>query len=501
MCGIVGYVGDKNIVEVLIGGLKKLEYRGYDSAGLAILDGQGLKTVKEKGYIKDLEKKINKDELKGTSGIGHTRWATHGIPSNENAHPHTDCKGQIALVHNGIIENFLNLKEELIKRGHEFRSETDTEVIVHLIEEEYSGNLYNAVCKAIEKIEGSYAIVAICKDEPGKIVAARKDSPLILGLGDGECFVASDIPAVLEYTRKIIILENGETAELTKDGYRINCKDGVIEKEIMEVSWDAEAAEKCGYEDFMLKEIYEQPIAIRETLRQTLPVKGTIKKREILDGLLSDEQARNIKEVFIIACGTSYYAGLITRSLIEKWAKIPTEVEISSEFRYRDAILSSSTLTIAITQSGETADTLAGIKCAKKCGSKVVAVTNVLGSSVTREADKIIYTHAGPEIGVAATKTLTAQITALELLALNLALQRESIDREEIDKFLSELKKIPEKIEETLESADKIKELANKFANYENFLFLGRGLGVPVAMEGALKLKEISYIHAEGYPA
>ena len=502
MCGIVGYVGDKNIVEVLIGGLKKLEYRGYDSAGLAILDGQGLKTVKEKGYIKDLEKKINKDELKGTSGIGHTRWATHGIPSNENAHPHTDCKGQIALVHNGIIENFLNLKEELIKRGHEFRSETDTEVIVHLIEEEYSGNLYNAVCKAIEKIEGSYAIVAICKDEPGKIVAARKDSPLILGLGDGECFVASDIPAVLEHTRKIIILENGETAELTKDGYRINCKDGVIEKEIMEVSWDVEAAEKCGYEDFMLKEIYEQPIAIRETLRQTLPVKGTIKTRELLSGLLSDDEASGIKEVYIIACGTSYYAGLVAKRLIEKWARIPTKVEISSEFRYGDPILKEdTTLVIAITQSGETADTLAGVKLAMKSRSKVIAITNVLGSSVTRETNKIVYTHAGPEIGVAATKTLTAQIAALEILALNLAVQNENMRKDEVNLILNQLEHIPKKVELLLKNAEKIKKLANKFAEYENFLFLGRGIGVPVALEGALKLKEISYIHAEGYPA
>ncbi len=499
MCGIVGYIGSRESVPILLSGLKKLEYRGYDSAGLAVVCNGKVEVVKEKGYIRNLESCLNQNSLKGTLGIGHTRWATHGIPSRENAHPHLDCKNKIALVHNGIIENFLTLREELGKKGHIFSSQTDTEVIAHLIEENYQGNLYEAVKKAIVELEGSYALAIICSDDPNLIVAARKDSPLVLGLGESEYFVASDIPAILNRTRRVIVLENEEIAKVSREGFEIrNSRDELVEKEILEVTWDAEAAEKGGYEDFMLKEIFEQPVAIKETLRGRILAEGEVFVDEIN---LSQEEIRNLEKIFVIGCGTSYYAGLMGRFVLEWWAKLPVESEISSEFRYRDPILTERTLVIAITQSGETADTLAGLRGAQEKGAKVIAVANVVGSSVTREADGVIYTHAGPEIGVAATKTLTAQMTALSILALYLGLKRNHLSSNYVKEIGEALNSLPSKAEKILSKADEIKKLAQKFSSFRNFLYLGRGIGLPVALEGALKLKEISYIHAEGYPA
>ncbi len=499
MCGIVGYIGSKNSVPILIDGLKKLEYRGYDSAGLAILSDGKIDIVREVGNLSHLENALNKNELCGNLGIGHTRWATHGRPTKENAHPHADCKNNISVVHNGIIENFLNLKEQLMERGHVFHSETDTEVIVHLIEEYYEGDLLAAVQNAAKKLEGSFAVAAICRDHPDLIVVARKDSPLIIGIGNGEYFVASDIPAVLKHTKNIFILEDYEMAKITPEGICIVTFDGEeVKKDIFKVEWDGEAAEKGGFEDFMLKEIYEQPKAIKETMRDKFSKEDEI----IFEKLqLSEEDIRNINKVVIIACGTSYHAGLVGKEAIEHWAKIPVEVDISSEFRYSDPILNENTLVVAITQSGETADTLAGVKEAKNKGAKVIGITNVLGSTITREADGIIYTHAGPEIGVAATKTLVCQMVALYIFALYLAKIRKYLNTEETSAIAKDILMLPDKVEEILSGNGKIKESAENYANCTDFLFLGRGIGLPVALEGALKLKEISYIHAEGYAA
>ncbi len=499
MCGIVGYVGKKkNAVSVLLDGLQRLEYRGYDSAGVAVISGEKIEVTKRKGFISDLKNEAHNLRCEGGVGIGHTRWATHGPPSQKNAHPHLDCRGEIALVHNGIIENYLQLKEELLKKGHKFTSETDTEVISHLIEEYYNGDLLKAVRNAVNFLDGSFAIAVISSQEPGVLVAARKDSPLVLGIGKEEFILASDIPALLPYTRQVIILENGEIAKVDKSSYEIFSFEGEEKrKEIFEVTWDTEAAEKGGYEDFMLKEIFEQPRAVKETIRGRIDSDGNIR---IKLGL-SAEEVRSIQKVILVACGTSYYAGLVGKNLIERWAEIPSEVEISSEFRYREPIFSRETLVVAITQSGETADTLAGLRLAQSAGANVIAVTNVVGSTASREADGVIYTHAGPEIGVAATKTLTSQMAALYLFALYLAERKGTLKKEEIKKFARELLNTPALIEKVLNKSNEIKALSQKFCSYENFLYLGRSLGVPVALEGALKLKEISYIHAEGYPA
>lgn len=499
MCGIVGYVGKKNnCTNFLLEGLKKLEYRGYDSAGIAVTNDRVLKTAKKKGFMRDLEPLISSEKVKGSPGIGHTRWATHGEPSDENAHPHLSCEQRLALVHNGIIENYQELKQELKLKGHHFVSQTDTEVIIHLIEEHYQGDLYEAVKKAVRGLRGSFAIAVISADDPDLLVAARYDSPLVVGIGENEYFIASDIPAILKETRKVIILEDGEMAKATPDGITITDFDGSpVEKEITEVTWDAEAAEKGGYEDFMLKEIHEQPEVILDTMR------GRIKEtRVVLDEIgLSRELLKRLERIVIVACGTSFYAGLVMRNAVELFAQIPVDVEISSEFRYRPMLIDGRVLVVGITQSGETADTLVSLRQAKRVGFPILAVPNVIGSSAAREADGVLYTHAGPEIGVAATKTMTAQMVAGFLFALYLAGIKETISDERREKFIKELLKLPRKVEAILDREDEVKELARKYKNYDNFLFLGRTHGLPAAYEGALKLKEITYIHAEGYPA
>lgn len=499
MCGIVGYVGDNESLPYLIEGLKRLEYRGYDSAGLAVLCPGKINVVRRKGHLAELEEAMAGNPLLGKLGIGHTRWASHGRPTEANAHPHLDCSGKIALVHNGIVENYLSLKESLQAKGHGFQSETDTEVIAHLIEENYYGDLVEAVRQAVKRLEGSFAIAVISLDHPDLIVAARQDSPLVLGYGNSEFFVASDIPAVLEHTRDFLILDNGEIAEVTRSGISISTFDGQpVSRESFKVTWNIDAAEKGGYPDFMLKEINEQPLAIRETVRGRITEDGQIQLDEIS---LSPDEVKNVDKVFVIACGTSYHAGLVAKQAIEWWLRVPVEIDISSEFRYRAPILDEKTLVIAITQSGETADTLAGVREAKKEGAKVIAITNVVGSSITREADGIFYTHAGPEIGVAATKTLTSQMVALYILALYLAQALRKLSPEQISQTIKEIFELPKLIDRILKKTSEVERVAKKYYQCADFLYLGRGIGLPVALEGALKLKEISYIHAEGYPA
>ena len=499
MCGIVGYVGPRRATDVLIGGLARLEYRGYDSAGVAVINGDVLEVQRRVGKLANLREAITVKPIEGSIGIGHTRWATHGRPSEENAHPHTDCSGRIAVVHNGIIENYSDLRSELAAAGHVLRSETDTETVAHLVEAYYEGDLVEAVRKVLARLRGSYALAIVHLDSPDEIVAARRDSPLIIGLGEGENIVASDIPAVLEYTRKVLALRDGQVALVTAEGVTVTELDGTpAEPEIIMVEWDLAAAEKGGYEDFMLKEIYEQPKALRETLRGRMGADGVIQLSELA---MTPEQVAAIERVTIIACGTSYHAGLVAKQLIEAWARIPVDIDVSSEFRYRDPIVDARTLVVAITQSGETADTLAGVREACERGAKVMAVTNVVGSRVTREADGVIYTHAGPEIGVAATKTFTAQIAALTVLALRLAQAKGALSEERVAALWDELAHIPDLVEAELEDLGSIDECALAFKDATSSLFLGRGSGVPVAMEGALKLKEISYIHAEAYAA
>jgi glutamine---fructose-6-phosphate transaminase (isomerizing) len=499
MCGIVGYVGNRQASDVLIGGLARLEYRGYDSAGVAVIENAQLSVVRRVGKLVNLSGAIEANAVPGSIGIGHTRWATHGKPSEANAHPHTDCNGDIAVVHNGIIENYAELREELAAAGHVLRSETDTETIAHLIESYYQGDLVDAVAHALKQLRGSYAVAALHRSDPTTIVAARQDSPLIVGLGETENIVASDIPAVLEYTREVLTLRDGEIAVVTPDSVTVRDLEGnPVTPEILRVEWDLAAAEKGGFEDFMLKEIFEQPKAIRETLRGRMGDDGVIQLSE-LD--MTPEQVARIARVFITACGTSYHAGMVAKNLIEGWARIPVEVQVSSEFRYGDPIIDDETLVVAITQSGETADTLAGVREARERGANVIAITNVVGSRVTRESDGVIYTHAGPEIGVAATKTFTAQIAALYVLALKLAQAKAALSEERIDALWQELCTIPDIVEAVLSEHDAVKRCAEVYKDVYSSLFLGRGIGVPIAMEGALKLKEISYIHAEAYAA
>lgn len=499
MCGIVGYIGERKSLPVLMEGLRRLEYRGYDSAGMALVSDGQLRVIRRKGNLDELEKALQSVSCDGKVGIGHTRWATHGRPSEKNAHPHLDCKGRIALVHNGIIENFLSLKERLQADGHIFRSDTDTEILSHLIEANYQGDLAEAVRKSVREVEGSYALAVVSLDQPDLIVAARKDSPLIIGLGKGEYLVASDIPAVLKYTREVLILEDGEVAELRRSGVKVSDLDNQVkERDAFHVSWDAEAAEKGGYPDFMLKEIFEQPMAIRETIRGRIMQDGTARLDEMN---LSSERLRRLNRAFVIACGSSFYAGLVGRFAIEQWAQLPVELDIASEFRYREPVVDENTLVVAITQSGETADTMAAIREAKKQKAPVVVISNVVGSSASREADAVIYTHAGPEIGVVATKTLVSQMAAIYILALYLGQMRNKLSLSFSQTIMEELKRIPEKVATVLKGAEEIKKVAERYASYSNFLFLGRGIGLPVAMEGALKLKEVSYIHAEGYAA
>ncbi|MBN2847195.1 MAG: glutamine--fructose-6-phosphate transaminase (isomerizing) [Coriobacteriia bacterium] len=499
MCGIVGYCGPRQASDVLLGGLARLEYRGYDSAGIAVAGGDGIAVTRRVGKLVNLAEAVAEAPLRGTVGIGHTRWATHGRPNEENAHPHTDCTGAVVVVHNGIIENYLELREELAATGHVLRSETDTETVAHLVESYYEGDLAAAVARAVKRLDGSYALAVMHRDEPAAVVAARKDSPLIIGVGEGELIVASDIPAVLEYTRDVLVLEDGDVARVTSGGAEVRGADGVVrEPEHLNVEWDLDAAEKGGYETFMLKEIHEQPTAIRETLRGRMGADGTIQLSELQ---MTEAEIAAIERVFIVACGTSYHAAIVAKTLIEQWARIPVEVDVSSEFRYRDPIVDCETLVVAITQSGETADTLAGVREARSRGARAFAVTNVVGSRVTRESDGVIYTHAGPEIGVAATKTFTAQIAALTVLALKLAQAKGTLEQSRVERLWEEITRLPELVSAILGSNDDIEACAREYTGVASSLFLGRGMGVPVAMEGALKLKEISYIHAEAYPA
>lgn len=503
MCGIVGYVGDQECAPILLESLRRLEYRGYDSAGIAVFNGHDeISIVRSVGNLDHLTQALSLNTPEGKIGIGHTRWATHGKPSEENAHPHVDCTGRIAVVHNGIIENFSELRTDLIAGGHKFLSETDTEVIAHLIEEEYARagdhDLSGAIRAAIDRIDGTFAIGVASLDHPGKIIGARKDSPLVVGIGSTENYLASAIPALLPYTRSMLAIENDELVEISAAGVHIYTLGNMpVEREPFTVNWDVAAAEKGGYEDFMLKEIYEQPAAFRDTIR------GRFKSGEImLDELkMTEDQVRDIKKIIVVACGTSYHAGLLGKYLIEKWARVPVEVDYASEFRYRNPILDENTLVLAISQSGETADTLAGVRKARERGAKVLAVVNVVGSLLSREADILIQTHAGPEVGVAATKTFISQLAAMYLVALYLGKVNGTLDADERHRIASELKALPAKIEHALKDDCVIRAAAVKYARCEDFLFLGRGVGFPIALEGALKLKEISYIHAEGYAA
>jgi len=497
MCGIVGYIGSKNSVPVLIEGLKKLEYRGYDSSGIAIINNNRLDILKCKGRLSMLEGKLAEEKLSSTVGIGHTRWATHGEPSDVNSHPHISYRGHIAVVHNGIIENYLKLKEFLQSKGVEFLSETDTEIIAHLIEYYYEGNLVDAVFKAMSKLEGSYALGIVSHEHPDEFIAVRKDSPLIVGVGEGENFIASDIPAILEHTRNIYLLNDNELVVLRKDGVKIFNKYGEeIKKDIYKVEWDVTSAEKGGYEHFMLKEIFEQPKVIKDTINPRI-----IDGRPELEFDLSKNELEEIQKIFIVACGTAYHAGMVGKYLIEKLARIPVEVDIASEFRYRNPVLNEKMLVIIISQSGETADTLAALREAKKHGAKVVSVVNVVGSSIARESDNVLYTWAGPEIAVASTKAYTTQLSAMYLLAVDFALKKGTITQGQASDIIEHLKLLPDKVSEVLENREKIQYFAANHYNAKDIFFLGRGLDYTVALEGSLKLKEISYIHSEAYAA
>lgn len=501
MCGIFGYVGSKEALPFLIEGLKKLEYRGYDSAGVATLDKGKLFVSKCVGKISDLESLLQRKPIAGEIGVGHTRWATHGQPSHLNSHPHEDCKSELVVVHNGIIENYIELRQELISRGHKFKSATDTEVLAHLIEENLgAGGLLQAVRKSLLAVRGSYALAVISEREPGTIVAARQGSPLIIGHGVNEKFLASDIPAILKYTGKVIYLENGELAEITSEETRVFALSGkALDKEITFISWDPGSAEKGGYSHFMLKEIHEQPNAIRKTIAGR--VEADSHKIHFDELNLTDEEIKKVNRVVFTACGTSWHAGLIGEYLFEQLAKLPTEVEYAAEFRYRDPIIDENTLVIAVTQSGETADTLAAVWEAKARHAKTIAICNVVGSTIAREAHGVVYTNAGPEIGVASTKAFTTQLTVIYLLAIMFGKRRGIIGNTEATELIRRLIEIPQKIEQLLLSEPKIEAIAEKLSGATNALYLGRGKGFPIALEGALKLKEVSYIHAEGYPA
>lgn len=499
MCGIVGYLGPKNASEVIVDGLSKLEYRGYDSAGVAVCNDGELEIRKFKGRLAVLAEDIEKNEMKGNLGIGHTRWATHGEPSDVNSHPHFNMDKTIAVVHNGIIENYMELKEELKEDGVEFRSETDTEVIAHLVDKYYEGNLLDAVYKTVARLRGAYALGVICKDNEDELVAVRKDSPLIAGVGEGENFIASDIPALLKYTRKVYFLENGEVVHIKGDELKIYDADrNPVEKEIYDVKWDIEAASKGGYDCFMLKEINEQPEGVKNTLERRIDENGNI----VLDGIhLTKEDLDNINRIYIVACGTAYHAGLLGKNALEKYLKVPVITDIASEFRYSDNFVDEHSLVILVSQSGETADTLAVLRDSKAKGAKILAITNVVGSSISREADEVFYTWAGPEIAVASTKAYTTQITSLYMIALNFALEKGTITREEYLSTIEKMKELPEKIQKVLDNQDKIKETAERIVSKEHVFFLGRGVDYSLAMEGSLKLKEVSYIHSEAFAA
>ena len=499
MCGIVGYVGKKNAQDVILQGLEKLEYRGYDSAGIAIVEDGVIKSEKFKGRLAVLSDFLEANPIKGSLGIGHTRWATHGAPSDENSHPHLNADNTIAVVHNGIIENYVSLKEDLIAKGYKFKSQTDTEVIVHLLDSLYEGNLLEAVNKLTSIIRGAYAIGVVCSKSPNEMVAVRNESPLIVGLGQDENFIASDIPALLKYTRDVCILENGETVHLTPEKVTIYSPDKKeVKRDKFTVDWDVESASKGGYDHFMLKEIHEQPTAIKDTLLRRLDENGKIKLDDIK---LTKEDLEKISKVYIVACGTAYNAGLVGRYAIEKFAQIPVEPDIASEFRYREPFIDQNTLLIVISQSGETLDTLAAIREAKRKGARILSVTNVVGSSVARESDDVFYTWAGPEIAVASTKAYTTQMTALYMIALDLALTKGTITEEFYFDMIEKMKVLPAKVEKILENYEDIKQVAKEIKDKHSAFYLGRGLDYQTAMEGALKLKEISYIHTEAFAA
>ncbi|MBV9225113.1 MAG: glutamine--fructose-6-phosphate transaminase (isomerizing) [Acidobacteriaceae bacterium] len=501
MCGIVGYIGSREAVPVIVDGLRRLEYRGYDSAGVAVLsDANCLELRRASGKLRNLEEAIRTKPLSGLYGIGHTRWATHGRPTEENAHPHRDCTGRIVVVHNGIVENYLQLRKQLTAEGHTFKTETDTEVLAHLVEKYLDGNLEDAVRKALKQISGVFAISVIASSDPHKIVAARSGPPVVVGLGQNEFFVASDVPAILSHTRDMIFLNDGDVAVLTPAGITLTDFNGrKVQRALSHILWDPIMAEKGGYKHFMLKEIFEQPRAIKDTLVGRI---GQESGRVFLDEVdISEQEFREFQQVKIVACGTSWHAGLTGKFIIERLARLPVEVDYGSEFRYRDPIILPNTLTIVISQSGETADTLAAQREAKSKGSKTLAICNVVGSMITREAAGTLLTHAGPEIGVASTKAFTSQITALLVLGMYLGQVRGTLDSKGSCALVQELAQIPGKLEQVLAHTDVYEELTRNLSKAQDFLYLGRGIHFPIALEGALKLKEISYIHAEGYPA
>lgn len=497
MCGIVGYIGKKEAPSILIEGLTKLEYRGYDSAGIAVIDDGSLKVTKCKGRLVNLKKKLEKSPLSGNIGIGHTRWATHGEPSDINSHPHVNQKGTISVVHNGIIENYQHLRKWLISKGYKFYSETDTEVIPNLIDYFYDDDLVDAVMKAISRMEGSYALGIISSLEPDKIIAVRKDSPLIVGLGKDEYFIASDVPAILNHTRDIYYLDDKEIAVLKNDGVTVYSPEGeIVEKEVHHITWNANAAEKGGFEHFMLKEIHEQPKAIKDTMTSRISLGKPIS----LDKLkLTSEDIKNIEKIYIVACGTAYHASMFGKYVIEKLAKIPVEVDIASEFRYRDPIINKKTPMIVVSQSGETADTIGALRKARECGAKVLAVTNVVGSSISREADDVLYTWAGPEIAVASTKAYTTQLVMLSTIALYLAQIKNTLTNEQLEAMKVDMLALPKKAEEILKHKEVLQKFASNNYMHKDIFYLGRGLDYALAMEGSLKLKEISYIHSDAY--
>lgn len=498
MCGIVGYIGKGETAPILIEGLSKLEYRGYDSAGVAIIKDEKITIEKCKGRLINLERRLNEKPIQGTVGIGHTRWATHGEPSDVNSHPHANKDMTISVVHNGIIENYIKIREWLTSIGYEFKTETDTEVIPNLIDYFYEGDLLEAVKKALDKIEGTYAFGVICSKEPDKIIAVKKDNPLVVGLGEGENFIASDIPAILSHTRKVYFLNDEEIVVLTRDKVEVMTKEGLpVDKEVFNVTWDAQAAEKGGYEHFMIKEIHEQPKAIRDTM--TSRIMADCDEIKLDDITLTKEELKNIDKIFIVACGTAYHAGVVGKYAIEKFARIPVEVDIASEFRYRNPIITNKTLVIIISQSGETLDTLAALKDAKSKGARVIAITNVVGSSISREADDVLYTWAGPEIAVASTKAYTTQLVAMYIIALYIARLSENISVEEYRIIRDEMLKLPVKAGEVLKGKEELQKFAATTHLQRDIFYIGRGLDFAVSMEGALKLKEISYIHAEAY--
>ena len=501
MCGIIGYIGAKPVVPVILDGLRRLEYRGYDSAGVAVVHNGKIEVRRSAGKLINLENSIQAQPLAGVYGLGHTRWATHGRPTEENAHPHRSGSGRIVVVHNGIIENYLEIKRELIAEGHRFQSETDTEVVAHLVEKEWRDDgLENAVLRAMQRVRGLFALVLLSVDDPEKLVTVRNGPPIVVGIGDGEYFVASDVPAILSHTRNVVFLDDREMAIVTPQGVQFRTLDGkTVERQPTRVTWDPISAEKAGYKHFMLKEIFEQPHAVRDTVlgRASLDT-GQIHLNEMG---ISDTDLRAVNKITLLACGTSWHAALVGKFMIEELAKVAVEVDYGSEYRYRNPIIDNKSLAVAITQSGETADTLAALREAKAKGARSLSICNVVGSMATREAEGTIYTHAGPEIGVASTKAFTTQLVALYLFALKLAEVRNTLTAGERGDHIQALMQLPKVLEETLDTAKAIEEIAAKFYNRSDFLYLGRGINYPIALEGALKLKEISYIHAEGYPA